>query len=162
MIVERSNARATSKNPWLTQPRRQFPHAARLNPTPSERLPERRPHTSPQPGQSPVQFYISRRLKQIHPSRRRARWRLRGQPQMREDAADSGRILDGRDGLQWPAAVRAALNVDIEHALQQLRPMRQNSTRFVHLHESSPSTSPTLSIGRPDLSLEPPSRISIW
>jgi len=49
MIVERSNARATSKNPWLTQPRRQFPHSARLNSTPSERLPERRPHTSPSP-----------------------------------------------------------------------------------------------------------------
>jgi len=41
---------------------------------------------------------------------------------MREDADNGGRILDGRDGLQLPAAVRAALNVDIEHALQQLRP----------------------------------------
>ena len=49
MMVERSNARATSKNPWLTQPCRQFPHAARLNSTPSGRLPERRPHTSPSP-----------------------------------------------------------------------------------------------------------------
>ena len=129
MIVERLNARTTSKNPWLTQPRRQFPHASRLNFTPSDRLTERRPRTSPQPGQSQARFYISRRLKQIHPSRRRARWRwrwrwrLRGQPQMREDAGDGGRILDGRDELQLPAAVRAAPDVDIEHALQQLRPM---------------------------------------
>ena len=122
MIIKRSNARATSKNPWLTQPRRQFPHAARLNFTPSERLPERRPRTSPQPGQSPARFYISRRLKQTHPSRLRTRWRLRCQLQMREDAGDGGRILDGRDELQLPAAVRAAPDVDIEHALQQLRP----------------------------------------
>ena len=49
MIVERSKAHATSKKPWLTQPRRQFPHSTRLNSTPSERLPERRPHTSPSP-----------------------------------------------------------------------------------------------------------------
>ena len=41
---------------------------------------------------------------------------------MREEAGDGGRILDGRDELQWPAAVRAALDVDIEHALQLLRP----------------------------------------
>ena len=49
MIVERSNARSTFKNPWLTQPRRQFPHSAHLNSTPSKRLPEHRPHTSPSP-----------------------------------------------------------------------------------------------------------------
>jgi hypothetical protein len=49
MIVKRSNARANSKNPWLTQPRRQFPHSARANSTLSERLPERRPSTSPSP-----------------------------------------------------------------------------------------------------------------
>ena len=76
----------------------------------------------PQPGQRLVRFYISRRLKQIHSSRQRARWRLRGQPQMREEAGDGGRILDDRDELQLPAAVRAALDVDIEYALQQLRP----------------------------------------
>ena len=81
---------------------------------------------------------------------------------MREDAGDGGRILDGRDELQLPAAMRAALDVDIEHALQQLRPTHQNFTRFVHLHESSPSTSPTLSLASPDLSLEPTSRIIIW
>ena len=49
MIIKQSNARTTSKKPCLTQPRRQFPDAARLNSTPSERLPERRPHTSPNP-----------------------------------------------------------------------------------------------------------------
>ena len=81
---------------------------------PSERL--------PQPCQSPVRFYISRRLKQIHPSRRRARWRRRGQSQMREDAGDGGWSLDGREKLPLPTTVRAVLDVDVEHALQQLRP----------------------------------------
>jgi len=41
---------------------------------------------------------------------------------MREEAGDGGRILDGRDELPLPAAVRATLDLDIEHALQQLRP----------------------------------------
>lgn len=49
-----------------------------------------------------------------------------------------------------------------QHRAQIRRPTRQNSTRLVHLHESSPSTSPTLAIASPDLSLKPPSRISIW
>ena len=49
MIGKRSNARATSKNPWFVQHRRLFSNSARLNFTPSERLPERRPNTFPSP-----------------------------------------------------------------------------------------------------------------
>ena len=45
-----------------------------------------------------------------------------GQPQMREDALDHCGLLNGRDELQLPATVRAVLEVDVEHALQQLRP----------------------------------------
>ena len=41
---------------------------------------------------------------------------------MREDALNHGRFLDGRDELELSAAVRALFDVDIEHALQQLRP----------------------------------------
>jgi len=44
MIGKRSNARATPKNPWFVQHRRLFSNSARLNSTPSERLPERRPN----------------------------------------------------------------------------------------------------------------------
>jgi hypothetical protein len=59
---------------------------------------------------SPVlSFPVLRRLKQIHPSCRRARWRLGGQPQMREDAGDGGRFFDGRDQLQLATTVRAVL-----------------------------------------------------
>ena len=41
---------------------------------------------------------------------------------MGEDALDHGLLLDRRDELQLPTTVRAVLNVDIKHALQQLRP----------------------------------------
>jgi|GEM_PF-3403861 len=48
MIIKQSNAHAISKN-LFAQHRRQFPHSAHLNSTPSGRLPKRRPHTSPSP-----------------------------------------------------------------------------------------------------------------
>ena len=49
--------------------------------------------------------------------------RLRIQPQVREDLLDDRPLQDGRDDLEFPtAAVRAALHVDVEHALEQPRP----------------------------------------
>ena len=110
MIIKRSNARATSKNPWLTQPRRQFPRSARLNSTPSERLPERRPHTSPSPVKVQSGFTS-------HAASNRST-RLVGA--RGGDCAASPRCVS--DELQLPTTVRAALDVDIKHALQQLRP----------------------------------------
>ena len=71
----------------------------------------------PQPSQNPVRIHASRRLKQIQPHRRRARWRLGGQPQMGQDAGDGDWFFDGRDKLQLAATVRAVLDVDIELSL---------------------------------------------
>ncbi len=45
---------------------------------------------------------------------------------MREDAGDGGRFLNGRDELQLPAAVRAALDVDIEHAVYGVNPAQRS------------------------------------
>ena len=41
---------------------------------------------------------------------------------MGEDAGDGGWFFDSRDKLQLPTTGRAVLYVDVEHALQQLRP----------------------------------------
>ena len=38
---------------------------------------------------------------------------------MGEDAGDGGGILIGRDEFELPAAVRAALDVDVEHGLPE-------------------------------------------
>jgi len=46
--------------------------------------------------------------------------RLCGQLQMGEDADDSDSVLNGRDQLQSPITMRATLNIDIKHALEQM------------------------------------------
>ena len=79
---------------------------------PSERQHERRPNATPGPVKKRVRFCLLCRLKQIHPHGRRTRWRLGGQPKMREDAGDGGRFFDGRDELELPTTVRAVLDVD--------------------------------------------------
>ena len=59
---------------------------------------------------------------QMRPTGRRP-WRCLGaQTQVREDPLDHRLFQDGRDDLHLAAAVRAVLQVEIEHALEQLAP----------------------------------------
>ena len=67
----------------------------------------------PQLSQNPVRIHPSRCLKQFHPHRRCMLRRLRGQPQLCEDAGDSGWFFNGRDELQLPTTVRALFDVGI-------------------------------------------------
>ena len=100
MAHERSNARLFATYRLKT---RHFLEIARRKASVCDRIHTfSRSHSEhlPQPSQNPVRFCPSSRLKQIHPHRRCARWRQRGQPQMSQDAGDGGRFFDGRDQLQ--------------------------------------------------------------
>ncbi len=48
---------------------------------------------------------------------------------MLEDDRDNFGILDAGDDLEGPAALRAAFNVDAEHAFQALRPVHRDVLR---------------------------------
>ena len=64
---------------------------------------------------------------QLRPTGRRARRRTGLQPQVREDLLDHRRFQDRRNDLQLAAAVRAVLQTELEHALEQLGPARPYS-----------------------------------
>jgi hypothetical protein len=70
----------------------------------------------------PVRDYDSSCLKNINAPRQRAWRRLRSQAQVREDELDHRRLFDRRDDLQLATALRAALDIDVEHAFQKARP----------------------------------------
>ena len=64
----------------------------------------------------------SSRLNKRHAPRRCA-WRGLGIPPLvREDALDQRGFFDRSDDLQSAAALRAAFDIDVEHALDQARP----------------------------------------
>ena len=69
----------------------------------------------------PVRVCVSSRVEQFEPPRRRARWRLRRQAPVREDALDHRRLFDRSDDLQL-AATHATLNIKVEHAFEKARP----------------------------------------
>ena len=61
-------------------------------------------------------------LRHLTLRRRSLRRRSGLQPQVREDPLDHRRFEDGRDDLELPTAVRAVLQVDLEHSLEQPGP----------------------------------------
>ena len=69
---------------------------------------------------------------------------------MREDAGDGGRILDSRDALQLPAAVRAVLDVDVAMSIgrfnncaQRMRPFALPAGRWAQ----SPACAGVVAVG---------------
>ena len=129
MTHQRSSLRPFTENSPSSQRRRQLCAATRPISTPSQAIARARADHLPRPCQNPVRFYPSSRLKQIHPLGRRTRWRLRGQPQMGEDAGDDGWFFNGRDELELSTTVRAMLDVDIAMSIgrfnncaQRMRP----------------------------------------
>ena len=122
MTHEQSNACPFTETPPFSQHRRQYSGATRLISTPSAHSHERRSNTFLGPVQSQSVFT---RQAACNGSTRTAGARGGGcavSPQMREDALDDGGLFNGRDEFQLPATKRAVLDVEVEHALQQLRP----------------------------------------
>lgn len=76
---------------------------------------------------------VSGRLDEFGQPHRGAWRRPGGQPQVREDPDNHGRLFDGGDDLQPTAAVRAMLNVEVEDAFQQTRPAHARRSLPVRL-----------------------------
>ncbi|MDB5904193.1 MAG: hypothetical protein JWM26_3071 [Betaproteobacteria bacterium] len=95
----------------------------RLTPRHSERLARARAERDRQARCSTAVNRGSGGLKERQRSCRGAWRRARRQAQMREDSDNHRRLFDGGDNLEVAATLRAVFEVDIEHALEQPRPV---------------------------------------
>jgi hypothetical protein len=125
--------------------------AASIGPATTRRQATRRPWS---PGRLNCHGWVaSGPLQRLATSRRPGR-RTRLQPQVHEDLLDHRRLQDRRDDPQIATAVRAVLQVKVEHPLEQLGP--PSSAAPLGGAHSSPRTRQALLVGLASRALAAP------